>query len=99
MVTRPIILGRYSPSQNGIVVSPKGIALCLAGGAMATIQTNPKFSSSMTYEKCPVCCDTIAAQKNTTPSRSRLGLINAYQGGYVEPSKLSIRKAVLLIFF
>lgn len=44
MATRPIILGRYSPSQNGIVVSPKGIALCLAGGgAMATIQTNPKF--------------------------------------------------------
>lgn len=64
MATRPIILGRYSPSQNGIVVSPKGIALCLAGGAMATIQTNPKFSSSMTYEKCPVCCDTIAAHNN-----------------------------------
>ena len=29
---KPIILGRYSPSQNGIVVSPKGIVLCLAGG-------------------------------------------------------------------
>lgn len=28
----PIVLGRYSPSQNGIVVSPYGIALCLAGG-------------------------------------------------------------------
>ncbi len=28
----PIILGRYSPSQNGIVVSPFGPALCLAGG-------------------------------------------------------------------
>ena len=26
---RPIILGFYSPSQNGIVVSPHGIALCI----------------------------------------------------------------------
>lgn len=53
----------------------------------------------MTFEKCSVCCDTIAAKKNTTPSRFRLGLINAYQGGYVEPLKLSIKKVVLLIFF
>lgn len=29
---RPIILGSYSPSQNGIIVSPHGIALCIAGG-------------------------------------------------------------------
>ena len=29
---RPIILGFYSPSQNGIIVSPRGIALCIAGG-------------------------------------------------------------------
>ena len=29
---RPIILGRYSPSQNRIVVSPYGPVLCLAGG-------------------------------------------------------------------
>ena len=29
---RPIILGSYSPSQNGIIVSPCGIALCIAGG-------------------------------------------------------------------
>ena len=29
---RPIVLGRYSPSQNGIIVSAKGIALCIAGG-------------------------------------------------------------------
>ena len=28
----PIILGSYSPSQNGIVVHPKGSALCLTGG-------------------------------------------------------------------
>lgn len=28
---RPIILGRYLPSQNGIIVSAKGIALCIAG--------------------------------------------------------------------
>ena len=29
---RPIILGSYSPSQNGIIVSLHGIALCIAGG-------------------------------------------------------------------
>ena len=40
---RPIILGRYSPSQNGIVVSPKGIALCLAGGVMDMIRTNRRY--------------------------------------------------------
>ena len=28
----PIVLGSYSPSQNGIIVSPYGIALCIAGG-------------------------------------------------------------------
>ena len=32
MNDKPIILGRYSPSQNGIVVSPKGIALCISVG-------------------------------------------------------------------
>ena len=36
----------------------------------------------MTYEKCPVCCDTIAAPKSTTPvTVLGSGLINAYQGG------------------
>ena len=40
---KPIFLGRYSPSQNGIVVSPKGIALCLAGGVMDTIRTNRRY--------------------------------------------------------
>lgn len=29
---RPIIIGSYSPSQNGIIVSPHGVALCIAGG-------------------------------------------------------------------
>ena len=29
---RPIIIGSYSPSQNGIIVSPYGIALCIVGG-------------------------------------------------------------------
>ena len=29
---RPIVLGEYSPSQNGIIVSPLGIAQCIAGG-------------------------------------------------------------------
>lgn len=65
---------------------------------MATIQTNPKFSSSMTYEKCPVCCDTIAAQKNTTPSRSRLGLINAYQGGVCRTIKARYQKSSVANF-
>lgn len=40
----PIVLGHYSPSQNGIVVSPYGIALCLAGGVKGTIPTNRKSS-------------------------------------------------------
>ena len=31
---RPIILGSYSPSQNGIVVSPHGITLCITGVVM-----------------------------------------------------------------
>ena len=39
----PIILGRYSPSQNGIVVSPFGPALCLAGGAMVMTRTNQRY--------------------------------------------------------
>ena len=29
---RPIVLGEYSPSQNGIIVSPLGIAQRIAGG-------------------------------------------------------------------
>ena len=28
---RPIIIGSYSSSQNGIIVSPHDIALCIAG--------------------------------------------------------------------
>ena len=36
---RPIILGEYSPSQNGIIVSPLGIAQCIAGGYSNTITT------------------------------------------------------------
>ena len=31
-VSVPVVLGRYSPSQNGIVVAIHGIALCLSGG-------------------------------------------------------------------
>lgn len=45
---RPIVLGRYSPSQNGIIVSPYGIALCLAGGVRATTWINRKYWLSMT---------------------------------------------------
>ena len=43
----PIILGLYSPSQNGIVVHPKGIALCLCGGAKGTMLINRKYYQSM----------------------------------------------------
>ncbi len=42
-VNMPVILGYYSPSQNGIVVSPIGIALCLAGGVKDMIWINRKF--------------------------------------------------------
>ena len=41
---RPIILGSYSPSQNGIIVSPHGIALCIAvGGVRVTMWINRKY--------------------------------------------------------
>lgn len=39
---RPVILGRYSDSQNGIVVSLDGIALCLAGGGNGHDTDKPK---------------------------------------------------------
>ena len=44
---RPIILGSYSPSQNGIIVHPKGIALCLTGGGKGMMQINRKYYQSM----------------------------------------------------
>ncbi len=28
----PVVLGQYSPSQNGTVVSPRGIVPCIAVG-------------------------------------------------------------------
>lgn len=40
---RPIILGSYSPSQNGIIVSPHGIALCIAGGGKGHDVDKPKI--------------------------------------------------------
>ena len=40
---RPIILGEYSPSQNGIIVSPRGIALRIAGGGKGHDTTKPKI--------------------------------------------------------
>ena len=43
MNDKPIILGKYSPSQNGIVVSPRGIALCLAGGGNGHDTDKPKI--------------------------------------------------------
>ena len=44
---RPIILGSYSPSQNGIIVHPKGIALCLCVGAKGMMLINRKYYQSM----------------------------------------------------
>lgn len=40
---RPIIFGSYSPSQNGIIVHPKGIALCLTGGGKGHDVDKPKI--------------------------------------------------------
>ncbi len=40
---KPIVLGKYSQSQNGIVVSPDGIALCLAGGGKGHDTDKPKI--------------------------------------------------------
>lgn len=40
---RPVILGYYSPSQNGVIVSPHGIALCISGGAEDMMWTNRKY--------------------------------------------------------
>ena len=39
----PIVLGEYSPSQNGIIVSPLGIAQCIAGGGRGHDTTKPKI--------------------------------------------------------
>lgn len=40
---RPIILGSYSPSQNGIVLHPKGIAHCIVGGGKGNDVNKPKI--------------------------------------------------------
>lgn len=40
---RPIVLGFYSPSQNGIIVSPLGIAPCLVGGGKGNDVDKPKI--------------------------------------------------------
>ena len=42
-IVRPIILGYYSPSQNGTVVSPSGIAPCLTGGGKGHDVDKPKI--------------------------------------------------------
>lgn len=36
-------LGFYSPSQNGMVVSPKGIAPCVVGGGQGHDTDKPKI--------------------------------------------------------
>lgn len=40
---RPIILGSYSPSQNGIVLHLKGLAHCLVGGGKGHDVDKPKI--------------------------------------------------------
>lgn len=39
----PIVLGKYSNSQNGIIVSSKGIALCISGGGKGHDTDKPKI--------------------------------------------------------
>lgn len=38
-----IILGRYSNSQNGVIISPLGIAPCFAGGGKGHDTDKPKI--------------------------------------------------------
>ena len=40
---RPIVLGFYSPSQNGTIVSPLGIAPCLVGGGKRKGKKNKNY--------------------------------------------------------
>ncbi len=40
---KPIVFGKYSNSQNGIVVSPFGIAHCIAGGGKGHDTDKPKI--------------------------------------------------------
>lgn len=40
---RLIIMGKYSPSQNGVVVSPYGIAHCISGGGRGHDVDKPKI--------------------------------------------------------
>lgn len=40
---RPIVLGQYSSSQNGIIVSLYGIALCISGGGRGHDVDKPKI--------------------------------------------------------
>lgn len=39
----PLVLGLYSPSQNGVVVSCMGIARCIAGGGQGHDTDVPKI--------------------------------------------------------
>lgn len=39
----PVVLGYYSPSQNGVIVSPKGIALCISGGVKDTTRISRRY--------------------------------------------------------
>lgn len=38
-----IVLGRYSPSQNGVIVSPFGFSPCIVGGGTGHDTDVPKI--------------------------------------------------------
>ena len=43
MVDRVLRVGFYSPSQNGLVILPQGIAPCIAGGGKGHDVDKPKI--------------------------------------------------------
>lgn len=45
-----IRLGRYSPSQNGLVVSKEGVAPCICGGGRGHDVDKPKILETYEYE-------------------------------------------------
>lgn len=49
----PIVLGRYSNSQNGVIISPLGIAPCFAGGGKGHDTDKPKILIEYYAEEQP----------------------------------------------
>ena len=63
---RPIVLGEYSPSQNGIIVSPLGIAQCIAGGGQWTRYNETENTDRVCVNEKPLWCT--SARKKQKPS-------------------------------